>query len=78
MNIILKDEIKGAQKSEVEPEGAERTNILSGPFQSFPHVGRGVGQSLTHILTHTVFPQKVTKSAKIIRFLPVYGAGNVT
>ena len=44
-------------------------NVLSGPFRLFRHVGHGVGQSLTHILTHTVFPQKVTKPAEIIRFL---------
>ena len=53
-------------------------NILSGPFRLFRRVGRGVGQSLTHILTHTVSPQKVMKPAEIIRFPPVFGAGNVT
>ena len=61
-----------------EQKGPERTNILSGPFRSFRRVGHGVGQSLTHILTRTVFPQKVTKPAEIIRFPPVCGGDTQT
>ena len=44
-------------------EGKTSSPVLFKPIRTFPHVGHGVGQCLTHILTHTVFSVFATKKA---------------
>ena len=50
---------------------------ISCPFswvQFIPHVGHGVGQQLTHILTHTVFGVFATKKHRKPKFSMLFGA----
>ena len=44
-------------------EGKTSSPVLFKPIRTFPRVGHGVGQCLTHILTHTVFSVFATKKA---------------
>jgi hypothetical protein len=43
-----------------------------------PLVGHGVGQCLTHILTHTFFSVFATKKHRKPKFSMLFGAGGVT
>ena len=54
---------------------------ISCPFswvQFIPLVGHGVGQCLTHILTHTFFSVFATKKHRKPKFSMLFGAGGVT
>ena len=54
---------------------------ISCPFswvQFIPLVGHGVGQCLTHILTHTFFSVFATKKHRKPKFSMPFGAGGVT
>jgi hypothetical protein len=52
--------------------------MLFHPFRTFRQVGQGVGQSLTHTLTHNVFDIFVTKKHRKPKFSMLFGAGGVT
>ena len=52
--------------------------MLFHPFRTFRQVGQGVGQSLTHTLTHSVFDIFVTKKHRKPKFSMLFGAGGVT
>ena len=52
--------------------------MLFHPFRTFRQEGQGVGQSLTHTLTHNVFDIFVTKKHRKPKFSMLFGAGGVT
>ena len=52
--------------------------MLFHTFRTFPRVGRGVGQQLTRILTHTIFGVFATKKHQKPKFSVRFGAGGVT
>ena len=52
--------------------------MLFKPIRAFPRVGHGVGQRLTHILTHTFFSVFATKKHRKPKFSMLFGAGGVT
>ena len=49
-------------------EKAASSPMLFHPFRTFRQVGQGVGQSLTHTLTHNVFDIFVTKKHRKPKF----------
>ena len=55
-------------------EGKASSPVLSKPIRAFPRVGHGVGQCLTHILTHTVFSVFATKKHRKPKFSMLFGA----
>ena len=59
-------------------EKAASSPMLFHPFRTFRQVGQGVGQSLTHTLTHNVFDIFVTKKHRKPKFSMLFGAGGVT
>ena len=52
--------------------------MLFGPFRTFQHVGQGVGQNLTHTLTHNVCGVFVIKKHRKPKLSMLFGAGGVT
>ena len=48
--------------------------MLFKSIRAFPRVGHGVGQQLTHILTHTVFGVFATKKHRKPEFSMLFGA----
>ena len=48
--------------------------VLFESIRTFPRVGHGVGQRLTHILTHTVFCVFATKKHRKPKFSMLFGA----
>ena len=48
--------------------------VLFESIRTFPRVGHGVGQRLTHILTHTVFGVFATKKHRKPKFSMLFGA----
>ncbi len=55
-------------------EGKTSSPVLFKPIRTFPRVGHGVGQCLTHILTHTVFSVFTTKKHRKPKFSVLFGA----
>ena len=55
-------------------EGKTSSPVLFKPIRTFPRVGHGVGQCLTHILTHTVFSVFATKKHRKPKFSMLFGA----
>ena len=54
--------------------GKTSSPILFHPFHAFLRVGHGVGQQLTHILTHTFFGVFATKKHRKPKFSMLFGA----
>ncbi len=52
--------------------------VLFKSIGTFPRVGQGVGQSLTHTLTHNICGIFATKKHRKPKFSMLFGAGGVT
>ena len=66
------------KKQKYRREGKASSPVLFDSFRTFRCVGHGVGQQLTHILTHTVFGVFATKKHRKPKFSMLFGAGGVT
>ena len=55
-----------------------KSRVHSLGYSLIPLVGHGVGQCLTHILTHTFFSVFATKKHRKPKFSMLFGAGGVT
>ena len=69
--------VKASFKKSIGKEAAS-SQMLFHPFRAFRQVGQGVGQNLTHTLTHNVFGIFVTKKHRKPKLSMLFGAGGVT
>ena len=68
-----------SRKSKNTGEKAKASSpVLFKSIGTFPRVGQGVGQSLTHTLTHNICGIFATKKHRKPKFSMLFGAGGVT